>query len=275
MDTHKEISTKLIFVGSVVISVLVAVSAIYSLYTPNFYKLETENWEVQSIAQDIFDLFVAVPILIITALLANSGNKTALLLWAGTLLYLIYSYVIYCFSVHFNVLFLVYCTILSASFYLFAYFITFQFKRPIIKEITNPLTIKVTAFYFIFISISFYFLWLSDIIKSLYNGTQPTVLVETGLPTNAVHVLDLTFLLPGIIIIAILLLRKSPLALVLAPIVLSFLILMSASIALIAILLTQNNLAQGYAVPVMMGVLVLISTIITFLYLKGTKLNGV
>ena len=68
--------------------------------------------------QDIANL-ISVAVLLIAVYFVYKGSVKALLVWMGTLLTLLYAYVIYAFAAHFNSLFLVYVAILGLSFYTF------------------------------------------------------------------------------------------------------------------------------------------------------------
>ena len=66
---------------------------------------------------DAVNLVVIVPVLLIGAALAQRGSVSARLIWMGTLVFLLYNFVVYAMAVHFNALFLAYCGILGGSFY--------------------------------------------------------------------------------------------------------------------------------------------------------------
>jgi hypothetical protein len=53
----------------------------------------------------------------------------------------------------------------------------------------------------------FALIWLSEIVPALFRGAPPPSVVEAGLLTNPVHVLDLSLLLPGLLFSGISLLR--------------------------------------------------------------------
>lgn len=153
-----------------------------------------------------------------------------MLIWSGVIFYLVYSYVIYCFSLHFNFLFLVYCFILGLSFYSFIYFIMSNINEPITDGYNINVPIKTTSIFFIIIAIIFYSLWLTEIISTLIKNEIPKSITDNGTVTNPVHLLDLSIVLPLLFITAILLLKKKLLGFLLAPAMLVFCILMSLAI---------------------------------------------
>jgi hypothetical protein len=129
----------IVFYLSLPLVILLITVSILGLADPYVYLKETLNWRTQSLGQDIVDLFLISPILLITSILVYKKNQIALLLWSGAILYLIYTFVIYCFAVHFNYLFWVYCIILGLSFYSFVYFILMQLNEPF-KNMVNGKT---------------------------------------------------------------------------------------------------------------------------------------
>src|SRR5689334_23124820 len=93
---------------SVPLALLIAYISIVGIFSPDFYSSETPNWQIQSLGQDIIDLVFILPVLLVTAVLASRIRKIGALLWGGVLVYLIYTFIIYCFDVHFNQLFIFY-----------------------------------------------------------------------------------------------------------------------------------------------------------------------
>lgn len=252
---------------------MVMTSAI-GLYTDNFYTRETLNWATQSIGQDMIDLFLIAPILLLSAIFSSRGNKTGVLVWVGTNLYLVYTFCIYCFDVHFNSLFVFYCINLGLSFYSLMYFIHHQIKSPIIIQVNNPLLTNIIGIYFILISSIFYLLWLSDIIPAIVAHKVPASLLEVGLPTNAVQVIDLAVFLPGLFITGIMLLHKKSLAFILAPISLVFFILMDITIGSLMIVMQQKGIETSMAVAIAMGFLSFFSLVLLILYAIEMQKNG-
>ncbi len=248
-----------------------AMTSSIGFFTPGFYVRETLNWATQSLGQDMIDLFLVAPVLLISSLFSWKDNKTAVYIWAGTNLYLVYTFCIYCFDVHFNSLFIFYCINLGLSFYSLLWFVYIQVKTPDHIQVNNLVLPNIIGIYFILISIIFYLLWLSDIIPAIVAHNVPASLIEVGLPTNAIHVIDLAVLLPGMFITGILLLRKKTLAFILAPVILMFFILMSITISGLIILMSQKGLDASMAVATALGFLAFFSLILLLLYAMELK----
>jgi cytochrome b561 len=257
---------KVILNLSVPVFILIVFVSCFAMFTPDFYRIETANWRAQSEGQDIIDLFMGAPVLLLASLFASKSQK-AFLIWGGSVLYLLYTFVIYCFDVHFNNLFVCYCVILGLLFYSAIYFLVQLIKHP--SSTTQFYAVhKITGIFFVSISILFYFLWLGEIIPSITEGVIPASLAEVGLPTNAVHVIDLSVFLPFLFIVGLLLLRKKELGVKLAITALAFCVLMDITIGGLTIYMKQKQVTDNVNVAYIMAGLALLSGILLFFNLR-------
>jgi len=253
---------------SLPLSLLLVFTSCVGIFTGEFYANETLNWQAQSLGQDLVDLFLITPCLVLTSLFTARNNRTAFLLWGGVVIYLTYTFVIYCFNVHFNKLFFLYCIELGLSFYACVLFI-FECRKRNIEIVKEKMGIfNLTGIYFIIVASLFYLLWLSEILPSIFNNTTPAILKEAGLFTNPVHVLDLSVVLPGIFITGILILKKNYFGFILAPAVLVFFILMNLTIGFMVMLMISRGLESNPAVAIGMAVLAVFSFVLLRLFLK-------
>src|SRR5437763_3408097 len=180
---------------SVIDAILVLVASFAGLFLKNTYARETTSYALQSVGQDIENSVAAVALLIMIYFVSK-GSVKAFLVWLGVLLALIYSYAIYAFAVHFNSLFLVYVAILGLSFYtLVGSLIHLHLDSLQPNFAANTKTRPVSVFLLV-VAILFYLQWLSEDILALVAGKIPPSVIENGLLTNPVHVLDLALLLP-------------------------------------------------------------------------------
>lgn len=263
---------KLSLILSLFTAGLVIAASAAGIFGDYTYARETLNWAVQGKGQDIANLFFAAPALIITALLAYRGSRRAYYVWGGTLLYLIYTYAIYCFALHFNNLFLVYCAIFGLSFYMFAYFIIKEFNKTDTSMFNLPkVPVKTAGIFLIVLAALFYMLWLKDIISSMINNSVPQAILETGLLSNPVHVIDLAILLPAFIITAVFLFKKRYFGLALTPVMLMFCVLMNIAIGAAVILLGIYGFPSDMSLAFVFGILTLISAGILAWFLRSMK----
>lgn len=226
---------------SIPLALLISFVSLTGIYTDNFYASESSSWRIQCVGQDIINLVLIVPFLVISAVLTFFNRRAGLALWCGTVLYLIYTFVIFSFSVHYNTLFILYTAILGICFYSFLYILYKQAKERIPWRVSSrPLTLILSG-YFVLIALVFYGLWLKEIIGALVSHTVPASLKEAALFTNPVHALDLSVMLPFMVIVGYLLFKSNYLGVLLAPIVLTFMILMDITIAVLASMLSADQ----------------------------------
>ncbi len=264
---------KIVLLLSFPLAALVIAASCVGLFTPDFYAAETLNWQAQSVGQDLIDLVLITPCLLITSILAYRNYRAAFLMWGGVVLYLTYTFVLYCFDVHFNELFIVYCLCLGLSFYSLVYFLFTQSKQNIIYAGGEPAT-RVIGIYFIIIAMLFYFLWLAEVVPASIQNTIPKSVAEAGLFTNGVQVLDLAIILPAIFITGIFLLKRISLGFILAPIILTFFILMDITIGALAVVMKVKGVEVDLMLTVIMSVLTLVSVSFLIWYFKDVKIES-
>jgi len=245
------------------IASLMTTASLGGLLLGNLYSQETSAWYVQCIGQDTVDLAVIVPSLLLSALFMRKGSRPALFVWLGTTLYTIYTFFIYCFSVHFNDLFLVYCAVLGLSVYAMITTmaaIDFSVLRSRFDEKKSG---RLASTYLFALAVLFGLLWLREIIPPMFQNEVPQAVKETGLPTNPVHVLDLSIVLPGFIIASVLLKRKHPFGYLFVPAFLVFATLMDVTIGALVLMMKLRGMEAEYA---MIGVFALLAlaTILIF-----------
>jgi len=256
---------------SLPLSFLVILVSSAGLFIPGFYAAETLNWQAQAVGQDMINLFFIVPCLLITSIAAFRNKKYAVPIWGGIMLYLTYTFVIYCFTIHFNRLFIVYCLCLGLPFYALVYLWLLQYRENIFSGMEKKAGTRYVGIYLLLIAVLFYTLWLAEIIPANIKNTIPNSLQQTGLLTNGVQVLDLAIILPGIFITGILLLNKNAAGFMLTPILLTFFICMDVTIGFLAILMKMKGISSNAAVTVVMAALAIVSTVLLIWFLKPGK----
>ncbi|MBL7724690.1 MAG: hypothetical protein JNK27_11100 [Chitinophagaceae bacterium] len=258
---------------SLPLAALVVFVSATGLSTPGFYAAETTNWQAQSAGQDLIDLFIVVPALLISAVFAYHKRKAAILVWGAVIAYLLYTFLIYCFAVHFNQLFIFYCFTLGLSFYSWCWFFFLQLSRPSPAVHFSAVPHRIVGIYFIVIAALFYFLWMVEIIPAVVSGEVPKSVKETGLITNAVHVIDLSVFLPGLFIAGVLLLKRKIAGYMMEPVFLSFFVLMNITIGSLVLIMIKRGIEGNYSVAIIMGMLTIISTGLLVWYIKRIKGN--
>jgi hypothetical protein len=211
------------------ISVVAIVASILGILVDDIYAGETPNWSAQGVGQDIGNL-VAFPVLLVLTYLAIRGSLRAYLACVGVLAYSVYTYAIYAFDIHFGPLFLAYVAVFGLSIWALIGALTGLDVVRVKESFDGRAPVRSTSILLIFVGTAFSLLWLSEIVPSMLDGTKPGSLVDAGLATNPVHVLDLSLLLPSAIVAGLLLWRGHAWGYVLTPIVLGALVFLSIGI---------------------------------------------
>ncbi len=210
---------------SLALAALSAVGNVVALLdVDRHYGAETEMFVDQAIAQDLANLLVIAPLMALLAWRSLRGSVAAYLLWLGFLTFTIYNYVIYTFSIHFGPLFLLWVAVFGlAIFTLIGGAVSLD-----ANAVANALDFRkerLAAGFLLLAAVLFGALWLSDILPALMEGGAPTGATDANLPTNPVHVLDLAFFLPVVLIVGGALWQRRPLGYAAAPALLVFLAL--------------------------------------------------
>jgi len=229
------------------LAVILATASLGGLLLASTYAKETRMQAALGIGNDVGNLVVTVPVLVIAAILALRGSIAARLVWLGTLVYLFYDFLNYALAIHFNSMFLAYCGVLGLSFYALVGSLL-ALTIPAIARRYGPRTpVKTTAVVLLMMSLVTILHWLWEIIPALLAGRVPQTVRDSGLLTEAVAVLDLAFGVPAFMIAAMLLLRRKPLGFVLGPVVLTFLVLSSLVLAPMGIVMARRGFEAGHA----------------------------
>ena len=239
-------------------AVLAIIGNIIALAFPAIYARLTPAFLPQALAQDIASLGIIAPCWLIVAALALRGSLRAYLIWLGVLAFTVYNYVIYTFSVPFGPLYLLWVAVFGLSIYALIGGVAAADHRAVQSVFTSGRAVKVVAWFLIVTALLFALLWLSEDVPALLAGKTPQSVIDIGIPTNPVHILDLSFFLPAVLITGWLLLRRHPLAYTLAPAFVVFLILTGIPILITPVVQVRRGEAAGWSVMPPIGTLTFI-----------------
>lgn len=253
------------------LTLLTVAASLGGILLPTTYARETANWAAQGFGQDWVGLLVAVPWLVIAAFSALRGSHRGVLLLAGGYSYAAYQLAIYAFAIHFNSLFLIYTTALGLSVFAFAGLAVVLAKPDSRFGYGERVPVRLAGGFMIAVGLVFAALWLAEIVPALVQGTVPRSVQTAGLFVNPVHVIDLSVVIPAHVACGVLLLRRRPIGYAFAPVVLSFDVLMAASIAGMMIVMRLQGAADA-PLGVIGGMIALAgaSTAVLMAYLRGT-----
>ncbi len=266
--TERTVSVPSLWIGSsVLVSVLVAITSLCGILFEQTYARETPAWAVQAVGQDWANLAVVALLLVSTYFVWNHSLR-GYLVWLGAYLYLVYAFAIYAFAVHFQFLFLAYVLVLGLSFYTLVGGLLAVRPATIARALSENPAAKATSVLLFVIGGLFMALWLSEIVPNLVAGTVPASLEETQLWVNPVHVLDLAFLLPGMIVTSVLLRRDEFLGNLMAVPLLVFSAVMGLGIVVNFVLSAVRGLPYPLPAAVVVGAIVLLSSWFARQFLK-------
>jgi hypothetical protein len=230
-----------------------------ALLVPGIYARLTPAFLPQALAQDVASLALVSPAWLIVAVLALRGSVRAYLLWLGVLVFTVYNYVIYTFAVPFGPLFLLWVAVFGLSLFALIGGAAAADHEMIQSNYTSRAAARATGWFLIVVAVLFALLWLSEDLPALLRGVTPQSVKEMGVPTNPVHILDLSFFLPAVIITGVMLLRGRALGYTAAPAFLVFLILTGIPILLTPLVQTRSGQPASWGAVPPIGTLTLIT----------------
>ena len=254
---------------SVPIVILMITCSSIGIWYQELYSKETVGWLSQVIGQDISNLFFISPILIASALLAAKGNRIAKIIWIGTMITNVYSYVIYSFSLHFNFLFHVYCFILALSIFSALNFFINNINVDFSNWFTEKALTKTLGIFLFIIGLMFTFLWLSDSLPAVLTNTVPESITKDHLLINPVQALDFSFYLPLMFISSVMVIKKKVLGYLLAPMMMVFAIITNVNIISLTVVTMQKTLSNNIPMIIAFSILTVIFLGVLWLFLKN------
>ena len=245
---------KILRILTLLLALSLSLVSIAGAFFPSTYERDSASIAAQGAGQDLVDLFVGVPLLLVTFFLASRGNRKAALLYAGTLAYIMYSFIIYCFGVYFNQFFLLYCLTLSLS--LYAFILVFSELRQLqVESWFEKAPVKLISVYLGFVALVFYLLWLKSVVPAIIQNEVPKEVSDYNLLVNPVHVIDLVFALPGLLIGSVLIWRRQRVVFIIASLALIFMVLLTLALAAMVLMLVARGISEDNTIALVFGIL--------------------
>jgi hypothetical protein len=237
---------------------LAAAAAIAGLAVSGLY-VDAPNWVQQAQGTDLATLFLAVPVLAVGLWTASRGSVAGRLAVVAGLLYLVYNYAIFAFSVAMNPLTSVHIAIFGLS--LWSLVLAGRSAVDGAEAVTERLNRRAAGGLLVAVGVMFGLLWLGQIATVATTGVLPPDLVKAGLSTNPVYALDLSFFLPLCAIAGIGLLRGNRAAALVFP-MLVWVPLMGAGVVGGIVLMAAAGDQTAVPVAVAITVLGVVSSIL-------------
>src|SRR5687768_1470185 len=185
-----------------------AVAAIGGLLIPGLYR-DAPYWVQQARGTDLATLFVAVPVLTLGLWTARGGSPAGRLAIFAGLLYLVYNYGIFVFSVVMNPLTGLHIVIVGFALWSLILATRSAALGEAGAAVAPGLDRRASGVLLIGVAALFGLLWIGQIATATATGTVAPDLVRAGLSTNPVYALDLAFFLPLCALAGIGLLRRN------------------------------------------------------------------
>lgn len=180
------------------------------------YGRETTALADAATAQDLVNLLLVAPLLVILGRQASTGHLASFLVWLGCLAFTVYNYAIYAFAISFGPLFLLWVAVLGLSTFALIGGIATADMAAIKRRFAHR-SGRGPAWLLLALAALFTLLWLSEIVPDALSGAPSRSASAWQVPTNPVHVLDLAFFLPAAATSGSLLLRRHRLGYTTAP----------------------------------------------------------
>ena len=188
---------KLVYGLSLIISCLMTLSSITGILFPSAIY-PTDELAATFISNDVVNLLIGLPIIIISILLTMRKKLLGLLFWPGAIFYVLYNYMIYVFAMPFNLAFFIHLTLVTMSLYTTIILIETIDRKKIQQQLSGKVHEKFTGGILVGMGLLFLLQVVGVIVTSLVNQT---LITEIDL---ALHVSD--FLIsPALVIGGILL----------------------------------------------------------------------
>jgi len=180
------------------------------LHPAIYSKVVSSELVPTTMAQDAMTLVVGLVILILGLKTKQTDTKKQMVV-ISLLGYLFYGYGIYVIEQFYNAFYILYMAIFALAFWLIVFGLA-HMDQDLLRQLKAPQKVRyVSAGSLIFVALLFYSLWISQLLPLIRTGQQ----VES---LYSIYILDMVFVLPALVISAVLLVRGKVLGLILAPI---------------------------------------------------------
>jgi hypothetical protein len=166
---------------------------------------------------DVVTLVLVVPVLITSMVLARRGSGRATVVWIGALAYAVYNYAYYVFGASFNDSFLIHIAIFSSSILALGLAISSLDVVATAEPLRQSRLARWIGGFLTLVGVGQGGLWVFVIVRYAVTGE-----VLADIPVRGQHVvfaLDLSLLVPALVVSGVLLRRRTPIGYVAAGIV--------------------------------------------------------
>ena len=189
-----------------------AIASLGGLLLPNLYR-DTEFYRLVWQNNDGVTLVLAVPALLVAIRRTDRGSRRAHLIWLGLLVYLFYNYAFYLFGAAFNWFFLLYVAIFALSVYALALGLWHLDTVTLSHWFEEKTPVRWIAAFLVAIALPLIIVEAGQCVRFISTGRPPA-------SPSLIFALDLSFVVPNMILGAVLLWRRQAWGYVLAALML-------------------------------------------------------
>jgi hypothetical protein len=192
---------------SVIVGLLAAAASIGGLLIGGLYR-DNEFVRTTWFANDLMTLVLAVPLLAGALIMARRGSLRSLLVWQAMLVYMLYNYAFYLFGAAFNAFFLIYVALFSLSIFAMVFSLPRMDAYEIAQLFQDRTPVRWISGFMLFFALLLGGMWIAISLSFVASREVPEVITKFGHPTSIVFALDLSLLMPGMVLGAVLLWQK-------------------------------------------------------------------
>ena len=200
---------------SAIMALLMIVASCGGLLIDDLYRdnaFATSAWR----GTDLATLVVAIPMLLVALAASLRGSLRGQLVWLGMLDYTLYNYAYYLFGTAFNRFFLLYVALFTLPILALIFGLAKSDVQRIGEAFRARTPVKWIASYMLFVAVGIGGLWIAQSLSFVITGQVPQFIIKVAHPTSVVFALDLSLVVPFLVLGAIWLWQRRPWGYVLA-----------------------------------------------------------
>lgn len=245
------------------------------IYGEGVYRHMSADVAVQGIGQDVVTLFIGIPVLIVALVLARRGRLRARLFLGGVLGYFFVQYLFYLVMGMYNPLFLVYTALAGTGFFALGLVLLDVDLAALQVTLAERAPVRFAGGFLVVNAVAIGLMWLQVVVPPLLDGSvYPDQLQHYT--TLIVQGLDLGLLLPLSAVSGVLLMRRTPMGVLLGPVYLVFLSFQMTALVgkLVAMGLTGVSIVPAIFIIPVIGLVAIGSAVAVYRRIDAGSAGG-
>lgn len=191
---------------TVAILVLAIVTTLSGLLRPGHY-VDVPGLAASYRMQDLTILVVGVPVLAAGLWYAMRGSLRGRIVWLGALAYMTYIWINVGLQVTFNGFFLVYAALFGLSLFTLVGGVATSDPEAVRAALRDRISRSLYAALLVVVAVGLAALWLSELVPATLSGQAPLLVEQAGPQALVSHFVDLSVVVPGLLVAAVWLYR--------------------------------------------------------------------